>query len=212
MHDRGVCMAGGHAWHACPPTLRDTVSQCTGGTHPTGMHSCLANFVLKMCVNMKEIGPRGGKRVPGTPLDPPIQTTSNIWPCTTEISIYLHTWNGVGFLFQHDCTRKFFMLMNIPAETRRGEQLGVELALFNFHDERIEVRNSSDLTRNVCKRGTYLTVSEISFFLFSNVDYCDAAWIPRLQVRGDWGIRNRFFLCSKNCVRRCSNYGCGSYS
>ena len=31
------------------------------------------------------------------------------------------------------------MLMNIPAETRRGEQLGVELALFNFHDERIEV-------------------------------------------------------------------------
>ena len=77
------------------------------------------------------------------------------------------------------------MLMNIPAETRRGEQLGVELALFNFHDERIEVRNSSHLTRNVCKRGTYLTVSEISFFLFSNIDYSDAAWIPRLQVRGD---------------------------
>ena len=49
----GVCMAGGmhgrgHAWqrgmhatHAPPPqTLRDTVGQCAGGTHPTGIHSC----------------------------------------------------------------------------------------------------------------------------------------------------------------------------
>ena len=37
---RGVCMVGGmHAMHA-PRTLRDTVGQCAGGTHPTGMHSC----------------------------------------------------------------------------------------------------------------------------------------------------------------------------
>ena len=41
------CMAGG-AWQgACmphmppPQTLRDTVGQCAGGTHPTGMHSCI---------------------------------------------------------------------------------------------------------------------------------------------------------------------------
>ena len=65
MHGQGSCMAGGmcgggacvvgrgHAWqggHACaggcachahrPRTLRDTVGQCAGGTHPTGMHSC----------------------------------------------------------------------------------------------------------------------------------------------------------------------------
>ena len=49
MHGRGVhgggyawwgaCMAGGmHATHT-PRTLRDTVGQCAGGTHPTGMHS-----------------------------------------------------------------------------------------------------------------------------------------------------------------------------
>ena len=50
MHD-WACVAGGHAWqgacmvgrcacHAHPPTLRHTVSQCAGGTYPTGMHSC----------------------------------------------------------------------------------------------------------------------------------------------------------------------------
>ena len=32
---------GGHAWYAPSPILRDTVDQCAGGTHPTGMHSCL---------------------------------------------------------------------------------------------------------------------------------------------------------------------------
>ena len=64
---QGVLMAGGHAWGACvargacmaggacmphippPRTPRDTVGQCAGGTHPTGMHSCimfyLPNFV-----------------------------------------------------------------------------------------------------------------------------------------------------------------------
>ena len=66
VHGRGACMAGGHVWWggvrgrggvhgrggmqgACmaggvrgmhtPP--RDTAGQCAGGTHPTGMHSCL---------------------------------------------------------------------------------------------------------------------------------------------------------------------------
>ena len=40
------CVVGGmHAWWGCvyathpPSTLRDTVGQCAGGTHPTGMHS-----------------------------------------------------------------------------------------------------------------------------------------------------------------------------
>ena len=42
----GVCMAGGHACHTHPlPTLRDTVGQCAGGTHPTGMHSCLKKWL-----------------------------------------------------------------------------------------------------------------------------------------------------------------------
>ena len=52
----GVCMAGGmHGGEACMAggvhgggvhgrggvhALRDTVGQCVGGTHPTGMHSC----------------------------------------------------------------------------------------------------------------------------------------------------------------------------
>ena len=35
MHGEGGC-----AWYADPP-LRDTTGQCAGGTHPTGMHSCL---------------------------------------------------------------------------------------------------------------------------------------------------------------------------
>ena len=42
MHGKGACMVvvvGVHATHA-PPTLRDMVGQCAGGTHPTGMHSC----------------------------------------------------------------------------------------------------------------------------------------------------------------------------
>ena len=53
---RGVCVAkGGHAWWrgdawqkgGCgmhPP--RDTAGHCAGGTHPTGMHSCL---ILHLC-------------------------------------------------------------------------------------------------------------------------------------------------------------------
>ena len=46
MCGRGACMVGGawqggmHATHA-PLAIRDIVSQCMGGTHPTGMHSCL---------------------------------------------------------------------------------------------------------------------------------------------------------------------------
>ena len=45
-------MAGGHAWQGggawmpCTPlTLRDTVGQWAGGTHPTGMHRCSVNAV-----------------------------------------------------------------------------------------------------------------------------------------------------------------------
>ena len=68
----------------------------------------------------------------------------------------------IAFTLKHDCTRKFFMLMNIPAETRRGEQLGVELALFNFHDERIEVGNFSPLT--CYKKRTNVIVSDIRIF------------------------------------------------
>ena len=41
MHGKGACLAGGvHAMHTSPWTLRETVGQCAGGTHPTGMHSC----------------------------------------------------------------------------------------------------------------------------------------------------------------------------
>ena len=32
---KGVCV-----WYA-RPSLRDTAGQCAGGTHPTGMHSCV---------------------------------------------------------------------------------------------------------------------------------------------------------------------------
>ena len=46
----GMCSEGGHAWqrggmHGIHPPLRDMASQCTGGTHPTGMH-CLLNVKL----------------------------------------------------------------------------------------------------------------------------------------------------------------------
>ena len=43
---QGACVAGGvhgggRAWQGDDTTrLRDTVGQCAGGTHPTGMHSC----------------------------------------------------------------------------------------------------------------------------------------------------------------------------
>ena len=54
--DREECVAGGacvteeerawqggmHVMHA-PRTLPDMVGQCVGGTHPTGMHSCIFN-------------------------------------------------------------------------------------------------------------------------------------------------------------------------
>ena len=45
MHgERGACMVkGGCAWYVHLP-LPDTAGQCVGGTHPTGMHSCLEYF------------------------------------------------------------------------------------------------------------------------------------------------------------------------
>ena len=52
VHGGGVCMAGGHAWWGCAwqgghtwwgACMADTTrySQWAGGTHPTGMHSCI---------------------------------------------------------------------------------------------------------------------------------------------------------------------------
>ena len=41
MCGRGACMVGEACMPCMPPqTPRDTVGQCAGGTHPTGMHSC----------------------------------------------------------------------------------------------------------------------------------------------------------------------------
>ena len=57
---KGVCVVkegcawqGGHAWYApSPPALlRDTACQCAGGTHPTGMHSCIKNAITKCIFN-----------------------------------------------------------------------------------------------------------------------------------------------------------------
>ena len=48
---QGACMGRGvHATHAPPQTLRDMVGQCAGGTHPTGMHSCLIQLLYTRTV------------------------------------------------------------------------------------------------------------------------------------------------------------------
>ena len=38
---KGVHMAKGGVCVVCTPDPRDTAGHCAGGTHPTGMHSCL---------------------------------------------------------------------------------------------------------------------------------------------------------------------------
>ena len=60
VHGRGhVCSRGACAWwgghvrgwghvHACPPADTTRYGQCAGGTHPTGMHSCLLELILFM--------------------------------------------------------------------------------------------------------------------------------------------------------------------
>ena len=46
VHGRGACKAGRCTWQGgmhgmhAPPILLDTVGQCTGSTHSTGIHSC----------------------------------------------------------------------------------------------------------------------------------------------------------------------------
>ena len=50
---QGACMAGGHAWqegawHAWPPADTMRYVQLAGGTHPTGMHSCIVNVIWVM--------------------------------------------------------------------------------------------------------------------------------------------------------------------
>ena len=43
----GACMAKGEGMHGMHvPPLRDTASQCPGGMHLTGMHSCLFKFLV----------------------------------------------------------------------------------------------------------------------------------------------------------------------
>ena len=51
VHGRWHAWQGGHVWHTRPQQiLRDT-----GGTHPTGMHSCFANFWQKNCVKGEKV-------------------------------------------------------------------------------------------------------------------------------------------------------------
>ena len=65
----GMCGGGGHAWwgacmagacvaHSPPPPqiLRETVGQCAGGTHPTGMFTCLSMFVVLFQLLARLIG------------------------------------------------------------------------------------------------------------------------------------------------------------
>ena len=73
MHGQGTCMTEGMcggvmggrgcACHACPPppTLQDMVSQCMGGMHPTGMHSCFLIFLPKTAWKWKNMDPRGAR-------------------------------------------------------------------------------------------------------------------------------------------------------
>ena len=57
---QGACVVGGvygkgeHACHTCPPTLQDTVGQCAGRMHPTGMHSCVTRMFSVLCETVKE--------------------------------------------------------------------------------------------------------------------------------------------------------------
>ena len=41
VHGGGPCMAGGCVWPGGACMAGDMAGQCTGGMHPTGMHSCL---------------------------------------------------------------------------------------------------------------------------------------------------------------------------
>ena len=54
---RGHAWQGGvHGMHAPHPPgriLRDTVGKCTGGTHPTGMHSCFSNNLTSIKVKVR---------------------------------------------------------------------------------------------------------------------------------------------------------------
>ena len=38
----GVCVAGGHAWQRGGACVAGDTATAVGGTHPTGMHSCLS--------------------------------------------------------------------------------------------------------------------------------------------------------------------------
>ena len=58
VHGGGACVAGGRTWYARPPPRipRDTVGQCAGGMHPTGMLSCFALVFAFPCVIRKVYG------------------------------------------------------------------------------------------------------------------------------------------------------------
>ena len=64
MHGRGACVAGGHAWqegmcgggHAwwLGVCVAGKMTITVGSMHPTGMHSCLARFLPKTAMKMKD--------------------------------------------------------------------------------------------------------------------------------------------------------------
>ena len=59
----GACVAKGGGMHGMhgPPLLRDTASQCAGGTRPTGMHSCFLHGNPFQIVNQQNFMCNTGK-------------------------------------------------------------------------------------------------------------------------------------------------------
>ena len=57
---RGVPGPGGWPGPGGVPGGDPRMATAAGGTQPTGMHSCLANFFPENCMKLEEIVPRGG--------------------------------------------------------------------------------------------------------------------------------------------------------
>ena len=51
VHGRRACMAGEHAWQGV--CVEGETAIAAGGTHPTGMYSCLGYYLLVLCACSK---------------------------------------------------------------------------------------------------------------------------------------------------------------
>ena len=62
-----------------------------------------------------------------------------LYVCASKQDALIFVFSRLTALFQLDTTRPFYIVVEVDKQAVRGEQLGVQVALFNNWDQNMEV-------------------------------------------------------------------------